>query len=147
MDSRLAPLAPKLVPGEFSTVKHVRGVLSLARHSDPASGGSSFSILLGDAPHLDGEYAVFGKLTAGDEVLSALEKLPTKTEGIFVMPLERITILSSYVYDVGDAGDDDLDEGEGDVSGSGASAEARCCATVSSLRHDLQKARANCLPG
>ena len=37
-----------------------RGILSMGRHSDPNSGGSSFSILLGPAPHLDQEYTIFG---------------------------------------------------------------------------------------
>lgn len=89
----------KTIVGEFSKVKHVRGILSMGRHSDPNSGGSSFSMLLGDAPHLDGEYAIFGKVTKGDETLRKLEELPTRREGIFVMPKERITILSSYYYD------------------------------------------------
>ncbi|CAK9871730.1 unnamed protein product [Sphagnum jensenii] len=89
----------KTVPGEFSKVKHVRGILSMGRYSDPDSAASSFSILLGSAPHLDEQYAVFGKVTKGDETLSKLEELPTRTEGIFVMPLERITIMSTYYYD------------------------------------------------
>ncbi|KAL8161522.1 hypothetical protein V2J09_013011 [Rumex salicifolius] len=89
----------KSVVGEFSNVKHVRGILSMGRYSDPNSGTSSFSILLGNAPHLDGQYAVFGKVTKGDETLTKLEELPTRREGIFVMPVERITILSSYYYD------------------------------------------------
>ncbi|KAH0996676.1 hypothetical protein GBA52_020540 [Prunus armeniaca] len=55
-------------------------------------------MLLGDSPHLDGQYAIFGKVTKGDETLKALEELPTRREGIFVMPTERITILSSYYY-------------------------------------------------
>ncbi|XP_027097142.1 peptidyl-prolyl cis-trans isomerase CYP23 [Coffea arabica] len=76
-----------------------RGILSMGRYSDPDSAQSSFSVLLGDAPHLDGQYAIFGKLTKGDETLRKLEQLPTKKEGIFVMPTERITILSSYYYD------------------------------------------------
>jgi cyclophilin family peptidyl-prolyl cis-trans isomerase len=57
-------------------------------------------MLLGNAPHLDQQYAIFGKVTKGDEVLSRLEDLPTHTEGMFVMPLERITILSTYYYDI-----------------------------------------------
>ncbi|XP_047176233.1 peptidyl-prolyl cis-trans isomerase CYP23 isoform X2 [Vigna umbellata] len=89
----------KTVVGEFSDVKHVRGILSMGRYDDPDSGSSSFSILLGDAPHLDGKYAIFGKVTKGDETLTKLEQLPTRKEGIFVMPMERITILSSYYYD------------------------------------------------
>nr|GMD25803.1 peptidyl-prolyl cis-trans isomerase CYP23 [Ipomoea batatas]GMD28723.1 peptidyl-prolyl cis-trans isomerase CYP23 [Ipomoea batatas] len=90
--------AEKTVKGEFSDVKHVRGILSMGRYSDPDSASSSFSMLLGDAPHLDGQYAVFGKVTKGDETLRKLEQLPTRREGIFVMPTERITILSSYYY-------------------------------------------------
>ena len=42
-------------------MKHVRGVLSMGRYDDPNSATSSFSILLGDAPHLDGQYCAFGK--------------------------------------------------------------------------------------
>ncbi|XP_074340000.1 peptidyl-prolyl cis-trans isomerase CYP23-like isoform X2 [Apium graveolens] len=104
-NGRLAPMneeqrgeAEKTVIGEFSDVKHVRGILSMGRYSDPNSAQSSFSILLGDAPHLDGQYAIFGKLTKGDDTLKKLEQLPTRREGIFVMPTERITILSSYYY-------------------------------------------------
>lgn len=48
-------VAEKTIVGEFSDVKHVRGILSMGRYSDPNSAQSSFSILLGDAPHLDGE--------------------------------------------------------------------------------------------
>uniref|UniRef100_A0A7N0TRV1 Peptidyl-prolyl cis-trans isomerase n=2 Tax=Magnoliopsida TaxID=3398 RepID=A0A7N0TRV1_KALFE len=91
--------AYKTVVGEFSQVKHVRGILSMGRHEDPNSGGSSFSILLGNAPHLDGKYAIFGKVTKGDDTLRKLEELPTRREGIFVMPKERVTILSTYYYD------------------------------------------------
>eukprot|EP00262_Sarcandra_glabra_P015453 TRINITY_DN4757_c0_g1_i1.p1 TRINITY_DN4757_c0_g1~~TRINITY_DN4757_c0_g1_i1.p1 ORF type:complete len:232 (-),score=35.38 TRINITY_DN4757_c0_g1_i1:82-777(-) len=91
--------AEKTVIGEFSEVKHVRGILSMGRYSDPNSASSSFSILLGDAPHLDGKYAIFGRVTKGDETLRKLEELPTRREGIFVMPTERISILSTYFYD------------------------------------------------
>lgn len=89
--------AAKTVPGEFTPVPHARGILSMGRMSDPNSGGSSFSMLLGKAPHLDGQYTVFGKVLRGDAVLSQLEQVQTKKEGIFVMPLERITITRAYV--------------------------------------------------
>ncbi|KAH8495050.1 hypothetical protein H0E87_018291 [Populus deltoides] len=46
--------AKKTVVGEFSDVKHVRGILSMGRFEDPNSAQSSFSMLLGNAPHLDG---------------------------------------------------------------------------------------------
>ncbi|XP_037421241.1 peptidyl-prolyl cis-trans isomerase CYP23-like isoform X2 [Triticum dicoccoides] len=107
MGGRKAPMnkeqeqqAEKSIVGEFSTVKHVRGILSMGRYSDPDSASSSFSILLGDAPHLDGQYAVFGRVTKGDDTLRKLERLPTHKEGIFAMPIERTEILSTYYYDI-----------------------------------------------
>ena len=97
MDAHQQAIARQTVPGEFSEIKHVRGTLSMARYDDPNSGTSSFSILLGDAPHLDTKYAVFGRIVSGDDALRAMEAMPTRREGMFVMPQERITILSSYV--------------------------------------------------
>ncbi|KAG9451245.1 hypothetical protein H6P81_011210 [Aristolochia fimbriata] len=91
--------ADKTIVGEFSDVKHVRGILSMGRYADPNSAQSSFSILLGNAPHLNGQYAIFGKVTRGDDTLTKMEEVPTRKEGIFVMPTERITILSTYYYD------------------------------------------------
>lgn len=89
--------ASKNVPGEFSKVRHTRGVLSMGRGSDVDSGGSSFSLLLGDAPHLDEQYTVFGRVMSGDEALRDMEKVETKKQGIFVMPLERIDITETRV--------------------------------------------------
>ena len=89
--------AAKTVPGEFTAVRHVRGILSMGRMSDPDSGGSSFSMLLGRAAHLDQQYTVFGKVIAGDDVLAKLEQVETRKEGIFVMPKHRITISSATV--------------------------------------------------
>eukprot|EP00193_Tetraselmis_chui_P016513 CAMPEP_0177780924 /NCGR_PEP_ID=MMETSP0491_2-20121128/17527_1 /TAXON_ID=63592 /ORGANISM="Tetraselmis chuii, Strain PLY429" /LENGTH=275 /DNA_ID=CAMNT_0019300857 /DNA_START=90 /DNA_END=918 /DNA_ORIENTATION=- len=105
-DARLVPLTPlqkmeavKTVPLEVSPeVKHTKGVVSLGRFDDPHSGRSSFSLLLGDAPHLDMKYTIFGQVTQGLEVLDKMQLVETKREGIFVMPKERITIFSSYVY-------------------------------------------------
>ena len=110
VSGRLAPLSPmqkeeadKSVPLEvMQGVKHHEGTLSMARHSDPNSGKSSFSILLGDAPHLDMQYTVFGKVTQGMSSIHAMESVETRTEGIFVMPKERITIHSTFVYYVAD---------------------------------------------
>ena len=68
------------IKGEFSSngwennLKHERGVLSMARAMDPDSAGSQFFIMVADAPHLDGQYAAFGKVTEGieaaDEIVS-----------------------------------------------------------------------------
>jgi len=62
------------IKGEFSKngfkneLKHTKGVLSMARSASPNSAGSQFFIMAADAPHLDGQYASFGKLTEGFDV-------------------------------------------------------------------------------
>ena len=62
------------IPGEFTMngfkndLKHERGVLSMARAMDPNSAGSQFFIMTETSPHLDGQYAAFGKVTEGMDV-------------------------------------------------------------------------------
>ena len=62
------------IPGEFTMngfkndLKHDRGVLSMARAMDPNSAGSQFFIMTTTSPHLDGQYAAFGKVTEGMDV-------------------------------------------------------------------------------
>jgi cyclophilin family peptidyl-prolyl cis-trans isomerase len=60
------------IPLEISDLRHERGVIAMARSADPDSAGSQFYITLGEAPHLDGGYAVFGKVTAGMDVVDKL---------------------------------------------------------------------------
>jgi peptidyl-prolyl cis-trans isomerase B (cyclophilin B) len=64
-----------LANGFANSLKHTRGVLSMARTMDPNSAGSQFFIMVADAPHLDGQYAAFGKVTEGmeaaDKIVSA----------------------------------------------------------------------------
>jgi peptidyl-prolyl cis-trans isomerase B (cyclophilin B) len=67
------------IKGEFKSngftandLKHTVGVLSMARAQDPNSAGSQFFIMVGDAPHLDGSYAAFGKVTSGMEHAQAI---------------------------------------------------------------------------
>lgn len=99
MNTAIEKEEARTVPLEVTPeVKHVAGVISMARHTDKNSGRSSFSMLLGDAPHLDMEYTIFGKVTRGMDVLTVMQKVPTFTEGIFVKPIQRITIHSSYWY-------------------------------------------------
>ncbi|MDP9192954.1 MAG: peptidylprolyl isomerase [Acidobacteriota bacterium] len=63
------------VKGEFSTVKHVRGIVSMARSQSRDSASSQFFIMVADYPSLDGEYSVFGQVTKGmdvaDKIVSA----------------------------------------------------------------------------
>ena len=66
------------IKGEFffngikNDLKHKRGVLSMARSSSPNSAGSQFFIMHQDAKHLDGQYAAFGKVTSGMDVVDAI---------------------------------------------------------------------------
>ncbi|MFE8697470.1 peptidylprolyl isomerase [Cytobacillus sp. FJAT-53684] len=66
------------INGEFATngfennLKHERGVLSMARTQDPNSAGSQFFIMVEDASHLDGQYAAFGKVIEGMEVVDKI---------------------------------------------------------------------------
>lgn len=66
------------IKGEFSSngfennLKHVTGVISMARAQDPDSAGSQFFIMVADAPHLDGQYAAFGKVIEGMDVVNEI---------------------------------------------------------------------------
>lgn len=69
-------LVEKKITGEFADVRHSRGALSMSHFpTDPNSGTSSFSIMLGDAPHMDYHYTVFGRVVDGEDVLKKLEKV------------------------------------------------------------------------
>lgn len=71
------------IKGEFASngvnnpLKHTRGVISMARSANPNSAGSQFFIMHDDAPHLDGEYAAFGKMTDGFDTLDAIASTAT----------------------------------------------------------------------
>ena len=66
------------IKGEFAAngvenpIKHVRGVISMARAQDPDSAGSHFFIMHADAPYLDGQYAAFGKVVSGMDVVDQI---------------------------------------------------------------------------
>ncbi len=63
--------------GHNNTIKHVRGVISMARAFDPNSASSQFFIMHEDAPHLDGQYAAFGKVVSGMEAVDEIADIPT----------------------------------------------------------------------
>ena len=71
------------IEGEFSAngfenpITHKRGVVSMARSMDPNSAGSQFFIMHADAPHLDGQYAAFGKVVAGMDIVDAIANSKT----------------------------------------------------------------------
>ena len=85
------------IKGEFfanginNPLKHTRGVISMARAMDPDSAGSQFFIMHQDAPHLDGQYAAFGKVIKGIEVVDAIASVQTN---YYDMPLNKVVIKS-----------------------------------------------------
>ncbi len=71
------------IKGEFAgngvknLIRHTRGVISMARSGHPDSAGSQFFIMHKDAPHLDGQYAAFGKVVTGLDVVDEIAAVPT----------------------------------------------------------------------
>lgn len=88
------------IKGEFDAngipnpLKHTRGVLSMARTSFPNSASSQFFIMHRDAPHLDGQYAAFGKITEGLDVVDRIAEAPTNFSD---EPIEPQIIESIFV--------------------------------------------------
>src|SRR5262245_10356561 len=66
------------IKAEFNPRRHERGVISMARSSDPNSAGCQFFICLGDAAFLDRQYTAFGRLIQGDENLGRLGDVTTR---------------------------------------------------------------------
>jgi len=82
------------INAEFNARSHERGVISMARSSDPDSAGSQFFICLANAAFLDRQYTAFGKLIKGDDVLGKIGDTPTKAGGggEKSKPLSRISV-------------------------------------------------------
>jgi len=80
--------------GEFrDDVKHERGIVSMARTDDPDSATTSFFLMLGPAPHLDGKYSAFARIVEGMEVLDAFEKEELEGE----TPKRRLEIIDASI--------------------------------------------------
>lgn len=88
------------IEGEFTSngiansLKHTEGVLSMARAKDPNSAGSQFFIMTKDASHLDGDYAAFGKVISGMDVVHKIENVETDSND---KPKEDVVIKSIRV--------------------------------------------------
>ncbi|MFQ8706154.1 MAG: peptidylprolyl isomerase [Thomasclavelia sp.] len=88
----------KSIKGEFSSngisnnLLHTRGVLSMARTMIPDSASSQFFIMHEDAPHLDGQYAAFGKITDGLDVVDRIANLPRNIQDCPNVPVVIKTI-------------------------------------------------------
>ena len=70
------------IAAEFSTVKHVRGTMSMARASDPNSADSQFFIMFAPAPFLDGKYTVWGRVISGMEHVDRIRKGLKRNNGV-----------------------------------------------------------------
>ena len=80
---------------EFNDLEHKRGVISMARSSDPNSANSQFFIMLGDAGYLDGQYSAFGAVKSGMEYIDKIKKGDAKQNGTVINPdkIESISIV------------------------------------------------------
>lgn len=89
------------IKGEFASngvkndLKHTRGVISMARTSAPNSAGSQFFIMHDDAPYLDGQYAGFGKVIEGIEVIDEIATTKTDFHDKPIIPqvMKSVTII------------------------------------------------------
>ena len=82
------------IKGEFrNDIKHVRGIVSMARTDDPDSATTSFFLMLAAAPSLDGQYSAFGRVVAGMEVLDAFEKEDVDGEA----PKRRLELIEATI--------------------------------------------------
>ncbi|MCD7959832.1 MAG: peptidylprolyl isomerase [Ruminococcus sp.] len=89
------------IKGEFSSngvkndLKHTRGVLSMARSMNPNSAGLQFFIMHADAPHLDGQYAAFGKVVSGMDAVDEIAETETDYNDKPLTPqvIRRVTIV------------------------------------------------------
>ncbi len=84
------------IKAEFNDHSHERGIISMARSSDPDSAGSQFFICLAPVPRLDGQYTTFGKLIKGDDVLKKIGDTPAtrNSTGEMSKPTKRVMIES-----------------------------------------------------
>ena len=74
------------IKAEFSNTPHKRGIVSMARSSDPNSAGSQFFVMVSEYPSLDGKYTVFGEVVKGIEVADKIVNLPKNSRDL---PNER----------------------------------------------------------
>lgn len=99
-NAEMEPKETDSIQGEFKAngfmandLKHTRGVLSMARTSDPDSASSQFFIMHEDAPHLDAQYAGFGKLTDGFDVLDAIATTKTGNYGWYMQDVPKTPVM------------------------------------------------------
>ena len=96
---------PYSIDGEFTkngfaqnNLKHITGVLSMARTNDPNSASTQFFIMHGDSSSLDGQYAAFGKVLTGQDVVDRVAQMPATNEQLVTKPV--ITAISVDTFGI-----------------------------------------------
>jgi peptidyl-prolyl cis-trans isomerase B (cyclophilin B) len=89
----LAKRAARKIPDEPSYIKHVRGIVSMARPDEPNSATTHFFILIGEATQLDGKFSAFGRVTRGMEVVDTINKAEVEGE----KPVKPVRIARALV--------------------------------------------------
>ena len=100
-DAEMQEKRANAIRGEFrangfaqNTLKHTKGVLSMARTNDPNSASSQFFIMHQAAPYLDGQYAGFGKVIEGTDIIDRIASVETGNYGWYMqdVPMEAVVI-------------------------------------------------------
>lgn len=91
------------VDAEFNDIHHERGILSMARSSDPNSAGSQFFLVHGEAGFLDNQYTVFGRLVEGFDVLDEIVGGDTVPGGEGSRPVNPVTVTKAVVLEAKEA--------------------------------------------
>ena len=128
-DENLKKQDADAIKGEFeangfeNTLSHVRGVISMARAHDMNSASSQFFIVQQDSPHLDGQYAAFGRVTEGMDVVDEIASVRTgyvEAQGLDDVPVDPI-VIDTIEINSGSAADDDDTPSKSDASKKDAS--------------------------
>lgn len=95
--AELSRRAARAIPDEPSNIKHVRGILSMARTAKPNTATTNFFMLVSDAPHLDGTFAAFGRVSRGMSVVDAINHAAVEGE----KPVKPVHIMRAVVATCG----------------------------------------------
>ncbi|HEV2883937.1 MAG TPA: peptidylprolyl isomerase [Pyrinomonadaceae bacterium] len=94
---QLAKRMARKLPDEPGLVKHVRGIVSMARTEEPNSATTNFFILVGNGQHLDGKFSAFGRVMKGIEIADAINHAPADGE----KPEKPVRITRAVVFECG----------------------------------------------
>lgn len=106
-DEQFTPKEAPSIKGEFAAngflandLRHERGVLSMARTNNPDSASSQFFIMHKDSPHLDSQYAGFGRVTEGLEVIDKIASVKTGSIGWYMQDVPRDAVVIEKIEEI-----------------------------------------------